>query len=126
MGYYERVELEIMRKRLEKMREELLRKTYFKIHSDPNLRVLKDTVEYVLNKMRTNIDYVFCTVLLDEGFKSKGTLNKLAVTVVNKAGKYSYKALYNPSYSKIAEKLLNIEALTKFIINIIDVSCRKH
>jgi len=66
VGYYERVELEIMRKRLEKMREELLRKTYFKIHSDPNLRVLKDTVEYVLNKMRTNIDYVFCTVLLAE------------------------------------------------------------
>ena len=69
------------RRKQRKHYEELLRKAYSKIHFNPNLKVLKDTVEYVLNKLHTNVVHVFCTILLDEGFKSKGTLNKLVVTI---------------------------------------------
>lgn len=113
------------RKRRERRRyKEILSKAYSRISTSGNLQYLRDIVIKVLDGIRDNFDYVLCVVLLDEGFKSRGTLSKIINALSIKVAKYRYYAsVHSPTYKGVAERLLDEEKLSSFIKYIVKEAC---
>ena len=103
--------------------EEVLEKAYARISSNSNLQQLRNIVLEVLRNIRDNIDCVIYATLIDEGFKSKGTLNKIAAVLQVKVAKYRYYARMRGSYyDELANKLLDEENIIRFIGGIVEAS----